>query len=85
MNGAVARRMHFQMFSGISRMAARRPGELYYIGGSDVLPAPLDPEREASWPDLTADEGALFQLAYRLQRTGVAWIHLQDLIDDLLS
>ena len=47
MNGAVARRMHFQMFSGISRMAARRPGELYYIGGSDVLPAPLDPEREA--------------------------------------
>ena len=28
-------------------MAARRPGELYYIGGSDVLPAPLDPEREA--------------------------------------
>lgn len=51
MNGAVARRMHFQMFSGISRMAARRPGELYYIGGSDVLPAPLDPEREArQWP-----------------------------------
>ena len=44
-----------------------------------------DPEQEASWPDLTADEGALLQLAYRLQRTGVAGSHLQDLIDDLLA
>ena len=51
MNGAVARRMHFQMFSGISRMAARRPGELYYIGGSDVLPRPwIRNGRPGQWP-----------------------------------
>lgn len=47
MNVAIARRLHFQVFSGFSRMVVKRPGELYYIGGSDVLPAPLSPEREA--------------------------------------
>ena len=29
------------------RMVHSRPRELYYIGGSDILPAPLEPQREA--------------------------------------
>lgn len=47
MNAAIARKLHFQVFPGFSRMVMKRPGELYYIGGSDVLPPPLAPEREA--------------------------------------
>ena len=47
MNVAIARKLRFQVLPGFSRMVLRRPGELYYIGGSDVLPAPLEPEREA--------------------------------------
>lgn len=36
-----------QVFSRFSGMMWNRSGELYYIGGADVLPAPLTPEREA--------------------------------------
>ncbi|MDO4337750.1 MAG: RNA polymerase sporulation sigma factor SigE [Eubacteriales bacterium] len=35
----------FQMFQ---RLVLSRPREIYYIGGSDVLPAPLEPQREAA-------------------------------------
>ncbi|MGI6010533.1 MAG: RNA polymerase sporulation sigma factor SigE [Ruminococcus sp.] len=35
------------MFPGFSRMIFRKPGEIFYIGGTDVLPAPLDAKREA--------------------------------------
>ena len=31
----------------IQRMVLSRPRELYYIGGSDILPAPLEPQRES--------------------------------------
>ena len=31
----------------VSRMVMNRSGEVFYIGGNDVLPAPLDPKREA--------------------------------------
>lgn len=34
----------FQVFS---RLVLTRPKELYYIGGNEVLPAPLEPQREA--------------------------------------
>lgn len=34
-------------FPVISRFVLGRTRELYYIGGSDVLPAPLEPQREA--------------------------------------
>lgn len=30
-----------------SRMVMNRSGDIFYIGGNDVLPAPLDPKREA--------------------------------------
>ena len=32
---------------GISRFVMGRTRDIYYIGGSDVLPAPLEPQREA--------------------------------------
>ena len=34
-------------FQILSRIVMNRPGELYYIGGNEVLPAPLPPQREA--------------------------------------
>lgn len=34
-------------FQMIQRMVLSRPRELYYIGGSDILPAPLKPQRES--------------------------------------
>ena len=40
-------RVRFGMFSGFSRVIFKKPGEIFYIGGTDVLPAPLDAEREA--------------------------------------
>lgn len=38
-----ANRYPFQM---IHRLVFSRPKELYYIGGNDILPAPLEPQRE---------------------------------------
>ena len=40
-------RVRFGMFPGFSRVIFKKPGEIFYIGGTDVLPAPLDAEREA--------------------------------------
>lgn len=34
-------------FQMIQRMVLSRPRELYYIGGSDILPAPLEPQGES--------------------------------------
>ena len=34
----------------VSRMVMNRSGEVFYIGGNDVLPAPLEPKREAFIP-----------------------------------
>ena len=34
-------------FPAFQRIVLSRSRELYYIGGSDVLPAPLEPRREA--------------------------------------
>lgn len=34
-------------FQMIQRMVLSRPRELYYIGGNDILPEPLEPQREA--------------------------------------
>lgn len=34
-------------FQVIQRLVFSRPRELYYIGGNDILPAPLEPQREA--------------------------------------
>lgn len=39
--------VNYYPFQILSRLVLTRPKELYYIGGSDVLPAPLEPQREA--------------------------------------
>ena len=41
--------------------------------------------RQVWWEDLTEDEGKLLWLAEELEHTQVAWIHLGDLIEDLLD
>lgn len=40
---------HFRlrMLPRFSTVMYKRPGELYYIGGSDILPEPLEPQEEA--------------------------------------
>ena len=37
----------FKMVSGIKNFFMDRGNEVHYIGGADVLPAPLEPEEEA--------------------------------------
>lgn len=41
--------------------------------------------QEACWEDLTEDEAVLLKLAEEMEHTEIAWIHLQDLIEDLLA
>ena len=41
--------------------------------------------QEAFWEDLTEDEAILLKLAEEMEHTEIAWIHLQDLIEDLLA
>ena len=36
-----------QMLAPVSEFMWRRKNEIHYIGGSEVLPAPLEPEKEA--------------------------------------
>lgn len=43
MNRAAVRAYPFQV---ISRFMIKRPGDVFYIGGNDILPAPLPPEQE---------------------------------------
>jgi len=40
-------RVRLGVVSGFSKMFFKRPGEIFYIGGTEVLPAPLEPEKEA--------------------------------------
>ena len=39
--------MDYSPFQFFQKLVLSRSRELYYIGGSDVLPAPLEPKREA--------------------------------------
>ena len=47
MQAVLPRNFRFRMVSGFSRVVWKRPGEIYYIGGADVLPAPLTPQEES--------------------------------------
>ena len=44
MRAAYANHYPFQV---VSKFMINRPREIFYIGGNDVLPAPLEPQREA--------------------------------------
>lgn len=39
--------LDYHPFQVLSRLVLTKPREIYYIGGNDVLPAPLEPQREA--------------------------------------
>lgn len=41
------KRFQFQMVPTIKNLLLDRKGDVHYIGGSDVLPAPLEPDEEA--------------------------------------
>ena len=40
----------------VSRMVMNRSGEVFYIGGNDILPAPLSAEREAEVIEMLGTE-----------------------------
>ncbi len=44
-------------FPGFTRMVIQKTGEVCYIGGSDILPAPLPPEEESEMIGRLADHG----------------------------
>lgn len=46
MQAALPSHFRVRMVSGFSKVAWSRQREIYYIGGNDVLPAPLSPEQE---------------------------------------
>ena len=47
MEAAVSRKAQIPVFTGFSGIFCRKGEELHYIGGADVLPAPLDAKEEA--------------------------------------
>ena len=44
---AVSNRFQFKAVPTFTTMLWQRQGEIHYIGGADILPAPLDAKREA--------------------------------------
>lgn len=55
MNRAAAN-INYYPFQVLSRLVLNRPKELYYIGGNDILPPPLESEREAQVIELLETE-----------------------------
>lgn len=53
MNRAATRSYPFQV---IRKFMFNRPGEVFYIGGNDILPAPLSAEREAEVIEMLGTE-----------------------------
>jgi RNA polymerase sporulation-specific sigma factor len=44
---AIPQRFSFRVISNFQNLLLSKPNDVHYIGGSEVLPAPLEPEREA--------------------------------------
>lgn len=55
MNRAAAN-MDYYPFQVLSRLVLNRSREIYYIGGNDILPPPLDSERETQIIELLESE-----------------------------
>ncbi len=53
MNRAAVRSYPFQV---IRKFMINRPGDVFYIGGNDILPAPLPAEREAEVIEMLGKE-----------------------------
>ena len=54
---AMPRRFQFRMVSSLPNLLLSRPNDVHYIGGSEVLPAPLLPERESQLINMLGEEG----------------------------
>lgn len=90
-NAVLPSRFRLRIFRGFSSVS-RRPQEIFYIGGADVLPAPLPPDREAkaieglNLPDNKAAREELIEhnlrlvvyIAQKFDNTGVG-------VEDLIS
>ena len=48
MQAALPSHFRMRMLPGFSRVMWRKPGEIFYIGGADVLPNPLSPQQESA-------------------------------------
>ena len=72
---------HFRMrmLPGFSRMLWRKPGEVYYIGGADVLPNPLSPQQESAVIKSLIEHNLrlVVYIAQKFDNTGVG---MEDLI-----
>lgn len=44
---SVQNQFHFRMISDWKQLLFHRAGDIHYIGGAEILPAPLEPEEEA--------------------------------------
>ena len=51
----------YRPFQVFQKLVLSRSRELYYIGGSDVLPAPLEPKREAYVISIISDSSFILQ------------------------
>ncbi len=54
---AVPQRFQFRMAAGFGDIIFRRPGDTHYIGGTEVLPAPLSSEEEQEFLAMLGKEG----------------------------
>ena len=54
---AVPQRFQFKMAAGFGDVMFPRPGDTHYIGGTEVLPSPLEPEQEQEMIDRLGKEG----------------------------
>lgn len=54
---AMPRRFQFRMVSSLPNLLLSRPNDVHYIGGSEMLPAPLLPERESQLINMLGEEG----------------------------
>ena len=54
---AVPQRFQFKMAAGFGDVLFSKPGDTHYIGGTEVLPAPLEPEQEQELLGMFGKEG----------------------------
>ena len=74
---------HFRMrmLPGFSRMLWRKPGEVYYIGGADVLPNPLSPQQESAVIEsLTKEDSQQARASLIAQKFDNTGVGMEDLI-----
>ena len=61
----------------VSRMVMNRSGEVFYIGGNDILPAPLSAEREAEVIEMRGTEKEKRKVGSDRAQSTARWFILQ--------